>query len=201
MNPQAWKVLTLWLVAAVSATANPMAKAAATTAELQAKASIDTQAATSADGQQTVFVRQLSGPSPASELWWSRAPGQPPKRLLQESIHSDPKRTLAGFNNPVFSADGQSVYVMTQAWATSNAIHRIDLRTGRTRFVAAGNSVQVVPRGRWAGHLVVMQHKYAPGGGALDPYWLLTPTGREVRRVGGNEAEAAAFMAAAQASR
>jgi len=178
-----------------------MAQAAAATAERHASAGIATQAAASADGRQTVFVRQLPGPPPATELWWSRAQGQPPQRLLQEKAHTDPKRTLAGFNNPVFAADGQSVYVMTQAWATSNAIHRIDLRTGRTRFVAAGNSVQVVPRGRWAGHLVVMQHKYAPGGGALDHCWLLTPAGREVRRVGRNEAEAAAFMAAAQASR
>jgi len=189
------RVLGLGLLLAASA---PLAQAAQ---PQQPGDGIDTQAATSTDGRQTVFVRQVPGPPPATELWWSRAKGQPPQRLLQENAHADPKRSLVAFNNPVFSADGHSVYVMTQAWATSNAIHHINLRTGRSRFVAAGNSVQVVPHGRWAGHLVVMKHKYAPGGGARDHYWLLTPTGRELRRVGRSEDDVALFMAAAAASR
>lgn len=168
----------------------------------QADGSQGSSAASSADGLQTVFVRHLPGATARTELWWQPSPGQAPRLLLQEQAHPDLKRTLTGFNNPVFSLDGRSVYVMTQAWTTSNAIHRIDLRTGHSRFVTAGNSVQVVPRGRWAGHLVVMKHKYAPGGGALDHYWLLTPTGREIRRVGRNEADAASFVeAAAPASR
>jgi hypothetical protein len=159
------------------------------------------QAATSADGRQTVFVLTRPGHSPHTELWWRPGPGLPPQRLLQERPHTDLKRALIGFNNPVFAPDGRSVYVMTQAWATSNAIHRVDLRSGRIHYVAAGNSVQVVPGGRWAGHLVVMKHKYAPGGGALDHYWLLSPSGRELRKIGASDAQAAAFMAAAGASR
>jgi hypothetical protein len=194
VNINTWAVAALLLAAAT-----PAAKATGAT-NANADTAMDSQAAASADGMQTVFVRTVPGASPGSELWWSKGDGTAPRRLLQERADSDLKRSLVGFNNPVFAANGRSVYVMTQAWATSNAIHRIDLQTGRVNFVADGNSVQVVPAGRWAGHLVVMKHKYVTGGGALDHYWLLTPSGHEVRKVGRSDAEVAAFLAKAMAT-
>ena len=194
----AWALAPAALAAPAATVAQAQGGHAASAPPIAGKA---TQAALSRSSRQTVYVRRVAGTAPATELWWSGGPGQPPQRLLQGRAHADLKHALVGFNNPVFAADGQAVYVMTQAWATSNAIHRVDLVTRRVRFVAAGNSVQVVPSGRWAGHLVVMKHKYAARGGALDHYWLLTPGGREVQKVGRSDEDAAAFMAAASASR
>jgi hypothetical protein len=200
VSRRACLALALWLPLALSSAAQAAQAEHAAPAPL-AEGGVDTQTTTSADGRQTAWVHTLPGPPARTELWWQAGPGQPPQRLLQERGHADLKRALLGFNNPVFAADGLSVLVMTQAWATSNAIHRVDLATRHVQFVAAGNSVQVVPLGRWAGHLVVLKHKYAPGGGALDHYWLLTPGGREVQELGRSEEDAQAFLAKATAKR
>lgn len=195
MNTHAWAVAALLLAAAL-----PVAHGAGVPG-VDVGTAVDSQAASSPDGRQMVFVRMVPGTPPRSELWWSRGEGAAPQRLVQERDDADPKHALMGFNNPVFAADGRSVYVMTQAWATSNAIHRIDLQTRRPSFVADGNSVQVVSAGRWAGYLLVMKHKYAAGGGALDHTWLLTPQGREVRKVGRSDAEVARFLVSSRATR
>lgn len=141
----------------------------------------DRDPALSPDGRRVAFVR---GEGDASELWIVDAAGGAPRRLVGARPSDDPQENLTEFTSPRFSPDGGTVYVLTQAWVTSSAVHAADAATGRVRFVCPGNSLQVVPRGEYAGHLVVSQHRYFVGGGSYDWYWLVTPAGAEVGPIG-----------------
>lgn len=132
----------------------------------------------SADGRLRAWV------SAADEVWLSEADGQPPRRLLAARPDDDPRRNLSGFNNLAFSPDGRALYVLTEAWVTSNALHRIALDSGQIRFITDANAVEVIAKGRLAGHLMVQKHKYFPQGGSYEAWFLISPTGREIARLG-----------------
>jgi hypothetical protein len=129
------------------------------------------------------------------EIWLAGTAGEAPRRLLAPRPADDPKRNLTGFNHPAFSADGRVLYVLATAWATSNALHGIDVATGATRFISAANDFQVVRDGRHAGRLVVQRHTYLPGGGSREVWYLVTPDGRTLRRIG-SDAALTAFLRA-----
>jgi dipeptidyl aminopeptidase/acylaminoacyl peptidase len=139
----------------------------------------------SPDGRRVAFVRG-GGPDGRgpSELWTVDARGGGERRLLAERPSDEPPENLTAFASPAFAPDGRDVYVLATAWATSGAVHAVDLATGRVRYVCPGNSLEVVPRGEYAGHLVVTQHRYFVGGGSYDWYWLVTPEGGEVGPLG-----------------
>ena len=78
------------------------------------------------------------------------------------------------------------MYFRSSAWAVSDAVHGVAVRTKRVWFVCDGNSVDVVRRGRHRGDLIVEKHKYRPNeGGAYDAAWLVTPQGKEIKRYDG----------------
>lgn len=54
------------------------------------------------------------------------------------------------------------------------------VETGRTRFVCSGNTLEVIPRGEYAGYLMVTQHRYFLAGGSYDWLWLVHPDGQTV---------------------
>jgi hypothetical protein len=147
---------------------------------------IDRDPVLSPDGRRVVFVRGGGRPDgrDPSELWMVDARGGGERRLLGERPSDEPRENLTAFVGPQFAPDGRKVYFLVTAWVTSGAIHALDLATGRERYVCPGNSLEVVPRGEYAGHLMVQQHHYFVGGGSYDWYWLLTPDGREVGPLG-----------------
>lgn len=144
----------------------------------------------SPDGRQVVYIHDPAPAIPgadapdASELWLVDAEGRSPRRLVENRPSETPEENLTAFNSPVFGLDGRSIYFLTEAWVTSNALHRVDLETGRVRYITDANSVQVVTEGRHRGKLVVEKHKYFEGGGSYDHFWLVTPEGKEVRKAG-----------------
>lgn len=152
----------------------------------------DSDPTLSPDGRTVAFVRGTpgkmistgSGDVEASELWVIDADGKNPVRLLTGATHPKPERLLAGMHSPQWSPDGKRLYFLSAAWATSAAVHVIDLATKRERFVCAGNSLQVLRTGEYRGHLIVEQHRYFLGGGSYDWHWLLRPDGSEVGPIG-----------------
>ncbi len=151
----------------------------------------DSQPSLSPDGKAVVFVRRGSavlesaaGEVEANELWWMELAGGKPQRLVRSAGNEEPKKFLGGLQSPQFSADGKSVFFLSAAWATSSAVHKVDVATSKEQFVAPGNSLEVVTRGEHRGRLIVQMHKYFLGGGSYDWYWLLEPDGREVGPIG-----------------
>lgn len=164
---------------------------------------LDASPALSPDKRRVVFVRRTpqkkvmtgAGEATADQLWMVNLDGTSPHMLVEgHEDDDDPKRTLAALDTPVFSPDGRSVYFTSAAWATSGAIHVIVAAGGKERFVTDGNSLTLVPSGRYAGSLIVSKHKYWLAGGSYNWFWLVTPSGEEKGVVGPDENSIAAFM-------
>lgn len=133
-----------------------------------------------------------------SELWLMRTDGSGKRRLTTATASDSPERDLSWAGHPAFSPDGGTLYFTARAWATSDAIHALELASGKQQFLCDGNSLHVIAAGRLAGQLIVEKHKYPPNGPAYDVQWLVSPQGREIRRL--REAEARRLLAAPAAS-
>lgn len=155
----------------------------------------DTQPSLAPDGKALVFVRtgsgsklqSASGEVDANEIWWMDVVSGRSRRLVRSSASDDPKKFLGALQAPQLSPDGKTVFFLSAAWATSSAVHAVDVATGAVRFIAAGNSLEVIPQGEHRGRLIVQVHKYFLGGGSYDWFWLLEPDGREVGPIGEDE--------------
>lgn len=158
----------------------------------------DTRPILSPDGKTTAFLRmkehQTASNESANEIWLTDIAGKDTRQLLEMRPDDDPGKNLAQFNSLAFSADGKQLYFLTAAWATSNALHVLDLTSGKEHFVTDANDVLVIRKGRYANHLVVMKHKYLKQGGSYDYYWLITPEGKEMIMAGENKQQAERFI-------
>ena len=167
---------------------------------------IDSNPLLSPDGQTVVFGRTTQEKAVDSEelereIWLSDISGKEVRRLLATHHDESPEKTLTQFNNWIFSADGKQLYFLTAAWAVSNALHVLDLATGKEHFITDANDVLVIGKGKYANHLVVSKHKYFKGGGSSDYYWLVTPEGREIKKVGEDDEQAERFIRKQQGKR
>ncbi len=144
------------------------------------------------DGKQVAFIRGTpgktiatgAGDNEATELWLIGIDGSKPTLLIQGRDAQDVKQVVAGIGGADFSPDGKLLYFVCSAWATSGAVHVIDLATKKERFFTDGSSLEVVANGEYKGCLLIQKHKYFIGGGSYDWYWLLKPDGSEVGPVG-----------------
>ena len=71
---------------------------------------------------------------------------------------------------------------------TSNALNRLNMGSGKVEFLTAALDFAPVLEGRWGGCLVAAIRTYYRAEDGLSyphyPYFLLTPNGGKVRRVG-----------------
>jgi len=110
------------------------------------------------------------------------------KRLLVVCKDAEKMEDLVcDIQNPMFSADKAEVFFESSAWAVSGSIHAVDLKTGKERFVSAGNGLLVVSKGKYKGKIITQKHKYhgAPNYGSYDHYFVIDPkSGRELVDLG-----------------
>jgi hypothetical protein len=154
---------------------------------------VDTSSVASPDGRWIAFVRPTPntlvettlGLEQATELWIAR-PDRSEARLFVRGGSADTMatRVLAVFHAPGFSPDGRQLYFISRAAVVTDAVHAVDIGTGIERFVALGNTLDVVGRGPYAGCLLVSQHESRPDGGSDDETWVLGADGRRVTPVG-----------------
>ncbi|MDO9212839.1 MAG: DPP IV N-terminal domain-containing protein [Methylococcales bacterium] len=149
----------------------------------------DSMAALSPDGKQVVFVRD-------DALWLMDVTGNNAHAIVVSAENDDVKQNLTELNNPRFSLDSKAVYFLSAAWVTSNAVHVVDLATHKQHFVTDGNSLELIPTGKYRGYLIVSKHKYHQGGGSYEDFWLVSPKGKAIKSLGEEEERVNAFLKA-----
>lgn len=149
----------------------------------------DSMAVLSPDGKQVVFMRDEA-------LWLMDVTGNNAHAIVVSADNDDVKQNLTDLNNPRFSLDGKAVYFLSAAWVTSNAVHVVDLATHKQHFVTDGNSLELVPSGKYKGYLIVAKHKYHQGGGSYEDFWLVSPKGKAIKSLGEEEERVNAFLKA-----
>ncbi len=102
------------------------------------------------------------------------------KVLLSPSVSAQPEHNLAGFSHLFLSPDAKTLYFEATAWATSNAVHALDVATAEERFVTNGHIACIVLSGEHQGDLIIGQHRYFVQGGSHDDLYMFEPTGKEV---------------------
>jgi hypothetical protein len=122
-----------------------------------------------------------SGPQ-ADELRRVRVEGGGDELLVRGQEGKDPKDSICEFRRKQFSSDGRYLYILTPAWATSNALHVFDSRDKKLSFVMPANDIIVLSACKSADYrdnLVVQQHRYFVVAGSFDWYWLYDRTGKK----------------------
>jgi len=155
---------------------------------------LDHQPSLSFGGTLVVFVRDtpartIESPTgdkvPATELWVVDVRNEKLHLLLRGGDAKGSNGVpLANFANPQFALDDSRVYFLTQAAVVSGAVYSADIETRSVKELCAGNSLQVIRSGQYAGDLVVEQHRYFMGGGSYDWVYVLTPDGEVVGTLG-----------------
>ena len=102
-------------------------------------------------------------------------------KLLMTARKGEPEQQLCDFSSKQFSSDGRRLYFLTPGWATSNALHVYDMRSGDERFVLPANDLLVLNfcANKYKDNLVVLSHRYFLLGGSYDWYWLYDPSGKK----------------------
>ncbi len=137
------------------------------------------EALSSPDGALIAYVKGTpsrtvstgAGDAEATELWLVRRDGSGARRILEGREAAAPESTLANLSSLRFSPDGSTIYFLSEAWATSGAVHAVSLNTGHERYICPGNSLRVLPNGQ----LLVNQHRYHPRGGSYEQDRRVTP--------------------------
>lgn len=150
--------------------------------------------ATSPDGRLTAWTKAGAGPAgasaqPATSLWLTDTRTGTSRQLYRGRRSTNPKQDRSSLANPDFSLDGGYVYVEADAYATSPAVHQINVRTGVARYVTDGALYGILRDGPWRGYLVVQQHRYrSNGNGSYDPFIVVRPDGRQIAIIPGTDA-------------
>ena len=171
---------------------------------------LDTMPALAPSGSRVVFVRRTIhdtvqtslGWAERNEIWIVDVNGSAiARRLPLGRSGATPETTLAALSDPSFGVDNRVVYFLSSGWVTSDALHRIDLASGREKYICAANGFEVLRAGRYRGDLMVWQHRYRESG-SYDGTWIVSPAGRSIRLVTLEDApDADAKLAAARAGK
>jgi hypothetical protein len=106
--------------------------------------------------------------------------------IVSSKEAKDMKYVIGGIHNVQLSVDGQKIYFMSQAWAVSDSIHVVEIKTKREKYICPGNYLKVIKKGPYKGKLIVLQHRYndAPNYGSYDHYYIVNNDGKEIKALG-----------------
>jgi hypothetical protein len=114
--------------------------------------------ATSGDAIVVFVASDTTKEGPEADLLCIVRDGGTPAVLLvghQEAPEEGMEKHLGGFDNLVLTADQRTLYFKSEAWAVEDALHAIDLATGKRRFVHAGHLATILDKGPWKGMLLI----------------------------------------------
>jgi len=159
-------------------------------------ASAGAGAAISSDGRYQVFIKPLvkgaaDGTGAEAIVLVDKNTGTE-RQLLVSRFDDDYKQNLTNLDTPLFSLDGGFVYVTSNdASPYRSAVHQINLRTGKARFVTTGTALSVIRTGPYRGFLMIQRHKQArpPENGTINPVFVVRPDGMLEFLVPGSENE------------
>lgn len=122
----------------------------------------------------------------ANEIWLIDRQKQTQKILVSPKFEChDAKKMIIDPHNLQFSPDNKTLYFETSAWATSGAVHAVNVDGTHLRFVTDGDDLRIVRSGAYRGDLIVNQHRYRFKGdtplGSDNWDWLVTPAGKQIK--------------------
>lgn len=151
------------------------------------------QPALSPDGKSAAFIKIENPGQPGygdtrSSLWLAEIVSANRKLLLAPSPSDEPIQNLAAMWHPLFSPDGRKIYVMAEAWVTAHAIHQIDVRTKKHRFVSEGELLAVIAYGKYRNWLIIRKRRYlpAPDYGTDHPVYVISANGKRQVMIAGS---------------
>lgn len=127
-------------------------------------------------------------------LWITRphGPARCLRRVLKTRFDQRPEHNLATLGQLVFSPDGRTLYFAADGWATSAAIHAVNVASGAERYVTAGSDLRVISAGPYRGDLLLARHTPRPDeeAGYFFPRFVVRPSdGRALVRIAGTYGE------------
>lgn len=161
----------------------------------------DSEPSLSPDGKHIVFIRALREapgigvPTVVDSELWIAASSVPttPKRAYRGPLMLPDGRFSNAFYAPKFSPSGAFVYFLADYSATSGALCRLELTSGKAQFISPAMEYDVLRTGKYRGFLIANIRSLGPPDDdgiryPIYPYYLLTPSGKQYRRAAGPEA-------------
>lgn len=143
------------------------------------------------NGTRVAFVRTL----PGAKIWAARGDVDPQeiriinvdgtseRRLVSSIRNPQHASNRAGLHDLSFSPDGEELFFLSDCAATGCCLHRVDVRTRRTRVLSGSDGYEVLRCGEHMGYLLVAC-------GWHDEVWLMSADGKHVRAVGPGDGDA-----------
>jgi hypothetical protein len=146
----------------------------------------------SPDKKHIAFIVPEGSSFPA--IWLARADGGDARELVH--LARTPAKSPDGEEGLIpseslfslaFSPDAREIYFQTDGWATSLALYAVDVKSGNVRFIVDANGYFVIEscrRTSRTGNIVAYRHSYTELASAVDWYFLLDRTGKQIGALG-----------------
>jgi hypothetical protein len=142
----------------------------------------------SPDGTLVAYVHSVSGKAietgagegGLTELWIAHPDNARTEKLVSPRSAEDMSNVIAGITDIQFSGDSRTIFFSSKAWATSGAVHKVNVVSKKESFVTPGNSLKLIRKGKYKGLLKVNQHRYHKQGGSYNCDYIFTLDGKEV---------------------
>ncbi len=113
---------------------------------------------------------------------------------LADKIHHEEWNETSGFpfvHGFCLSRSGQFIFFMTQKWAVSDALVRLDTKTRALTVISGADSFELIREGRHEGKLIVLRSQTRGDEGRTWSYWLLDADGNAIEEICDEEDEEA----------